>query len=1245
MGGQAGVDGAEVECENRAGLTPEQLRLLWADLGRLADVGPDLAEPAVRHAVDGTDADVLPRLRGTPGGGRALGLHACVTWQQKGGDRKARRNLLRSTPRLPADVLRRLAAVYDAAATPDRIANHWASKSTPAVPLPSWVDLLLSEASTDTDQFTGGFSVGGKRVSLLPADLFEQTLVAAGEPADLLARAAFISDVKHAWQGGFTVDRITSLLDVNPMFLRHPGAVAEALAHPDAAVRLHALELLAKRGLPPAGWAAAIVGLAIGPAKTVRKGAEPLLEKMPAEADRLLRERATTGSNDERLLAAQILWRHAGEAARPFLAERVKAEKTAKVRTGLSELLAEGAAPRTASPEAVAELPPVAPVEPCQPLSPAARAALREVLQAGWEAHRKGVERWQKFQQAHPRAGGHKHELQPPPGDADLAAMVRWVEGPEPVTADGRPKHLFLGQDAARKFVARPDVSLLHAVRIAAMHQNGNDFYFRNQLRQSVTRFYHAHQPRPTLRDVAATLQAVGRSPLEVFSLVVESGWWGGAFLDFDPADVWPYFVEHGDRLENAWHGKEQFARLDDMRRKVIFRLLAMFPQLPPRFVRLCYDIAFNGTKKERPLARAALANDPARAERCLASLGGGKAEHRAIAAEWLGEMGHAAAIPAIKKALGKEKQEVAAGQMMLALEKLGVPLEQFVSLDGLLKEARALLDKGVPKELAWLDLDRLPKVRWAATGKPVRTEILKWMVVQSHKLGSPEPGPRLRQYTSHFDRGNAAELGQYVLESWIAQDTVPHTHEAADKFAQQHVAQMTRGQASHPQYYKGTPDEWYRSAYNQKIAEPVGTANGEKGVLAVAGACCDGRAGPPVERFLRTYYGYRVHQCKALIRMLSWVEQPSAIQVLLSVSNRFRTAGIRKEAEAVVTDLADRKGWTIDELADRTIPTGGFDDGLSLTLDYGGERRFVAKLDGEFNVLLSTSDGKPIKSLPAPRQDEDADRAKVAKKALAAAKKEVESVLKLQKERLYEGMCTQRTWAFADWDAFLNRHAIVRRYCQRLVWGVVVDGKVTTTFRPLDDGTLTDTADDAVTVPPQARIVLPHVCTTPPDVAKAWQQHLADYDVKPLFEQFAKAAYALPADKRQETTVADFNGHLVEAFKLRGRLTKQGYTRGAAQDGGWFHDYHKHFPSLGLTATVGFTGSPLPEENRTVAITTLHFARKVEGQESTWAGPDTYVPLGEVPAVLLSECWNDARLAAAEGSGFDPEWEKKSGY
>ena len=356
-------------------------------------------------------------------------------------------------------------------------------------------------------------------------------------------------------------------------------------------------------------------------------------------------------------------------------------------------------------------------------------------------------------------------------------------------------------------------------------------------------------------------------------------------------------------------------------------------------------------------------------------------------------------------------------------------------------------------------------------------------------------------------------------------------------------------------------------------------------------------RAVPVVDRYLKTYYGYRAHQCRALIRMLSWIDHPSAIQLLLSVSSRFRTAGIRKEAEACVNELAERKNWTIAELADRTIPTAGFDEALQLVLDFGS-RTFTASLDDELKLVLRTDDGKAIKTLPAPRKDDDADKATAAKKALAAARKEIDSVLKLQKERLYESMCTQRAWIFSDWDQFLNRHPIIRHYCQRLIWCVTSEGKLQQSFRPLGDGTLTDSADHAVTIAGGSRVCLAHESILPAETITLWRQHLADYGVNPLFDQFGRCGFQLPEGRRAESTLNDFQGHLLEAFKLRGRLTKLGYTRGPTGDGGWFYSYDKRFPSVGITATIEFTGNGLPEENRTVAFTSLQFTRSARGAD-----------------------------------------------
>ena len=85
---------------------------------------------------------------------------------------------------------------------------------------------------------------------------------------------------------------------------------------------------------------------------------------------------------------------------------------------------------------------------------------------------------------------------------------------------------------------------------------------------------------------------------------------------------------------------------------------------------------------------------------------------------------------------------------------------------------------------------------------------------------------------------------------------------------------------------------------------------------------------------------------------------------------------------------------------------------------------------------------------------------------------------------------------------------------------------------------------------------------------------------------------------------------------------------------------YRKHFTTLGLEAVIEFTGNGLPEENRTVALRSLYFSRAKD--EATPFGPESECPLAEIPAVLLSECWNDLRSIAAEGTGFDQDWEKK---
>ena len=236
--------------------------------------------------------------------------------------------------------------------------------------------------------------------------------------------------------------------------------------------------------------------------------------------------------------------------------------------------------------------------------------------------------------------------------------------------------------------------------------------------------------------------------------------------------------------------------------------------------------------------------------------------------------------------------------------------------------------------------------------------------------------------------------------------------------------------------------------------------------------------------------------------------------------------------------------------------------------------------------------------------------------------------------------MCTQREWRFADWDTFLHRHPIVSRLCQRLVWAVLQDGKAIACFRPLPDGTLSNVDDSSVKLDADAAIRLAHETTVPAGAGSRWLQHFSDYEVAPLFDQFGKPVYQLVAEQKEKTDVQDFQGHVIEAFKLRGRATKLGYTRGPAEDGGWFYRYQKQLPTLGIEAVLEFSGNGLPEENRTIALVNLHFVRSAAAEGAaavsmmSMGHAEMRIPLGEVPVILLNECWNDLRTIAAEGAG-----------
>ena len=1078
-----------------------------------------------------------------------------------------------------------------------RVHAHLELSYSRRLPLPdweSWPEAMMTHAQGNGRQH----GRGSKATNAYSARHLEAMLESQGiDPATLVV-AAFATSLDQHPRSAYGLREIAFAADFPDALDRHLERIRAHVVAPGGDQGEHVLRLLAgARAETLARLAPELASFVAHGTKQVRKMAEPLLERAGGALVEPIRAIARGGKPDARALALRWLAAHAartGDAAlRAFARETAAADKAASVRALADEWAAGESAAVPAAPSAV-EI----------DWSPAANRIPDDALAAFWREAETGVEAM-----ARNTWGKDKRLLglgleQGARTAADAAALRAFLAAPglAPPPRILNPADMYQAFSPALRAhvvpVATPAALAKVLVFFGALVHDGSFGHAAVEL-FGVQR---EQQGRPSLDELMQIARDAGK-PADALVRNLVDGVRSGPQLagPWPAAQLQPYAEQHADAIAHEILEPPRFNSWNYDRER-LFASLEKLQALPAPVTNALLALALGTNKTDRPAAQRVLAARPGSAERFVAALADAKADTRALAALWLARQRHAPALAALEKAIDKEKHDFAKAALLEALEALGQPVGKYIARDALAADAAKALAKELSPDVAWFPFDALPAVHWASDGAPVDGALLRWLLAQAVRQKSAEPNALLRRLASMFVDGEREAFGQFVLETWLREDIeggVPIQYAYAD--------------------------------------QPKGTAIGSKGLLAIAAACAGREAAPTTKAYLDRWYGNRPSQGKTLIAMLAWIDHPSATQLLLAIGRRFRTRSFQEEAMLQIEALAERKGWSVAELADRTIPTAGFDESGTLELDFGS-RVFKATLQPDFKLVLRDPEGKAIAALPEPRAGDDAESATEAKKAFAAAKKEVKTIVALQTERLLDAFCTQRVWPAADWRGFLLVHPVVRHLVQRLVWNALdAEGRVVHTFRPLDDGTLTDLDDAPVQLADDARVQLAHDSTLPADAVQAWLAHLADYDAAPLFVQLGRGMYTLPAQLAKATALDEFSGWVVEAFALRGRATRLGWSRGPNDDGAYFSTYERRFTSLGLRAVVEFSGNELPEKNLLVAVLNLSFSAIADERGQPRA-------LSTIPPVLLSECRHDLAAMAASGSGYDADWQNKVG-
>jgi len=500
------------------------------------------------------------------------------------------------------------------------------------------------------------------------------------------------------------------------------------------------------------------------------------------------------------------------------------------------------------------------------------------------------------------------------------------------------------------------------------------------------------------------------------------------------------------------------------------------------------------------------------------------------------------------------------------------VNIDEFLSRSAVRDKAVKAMKKksSRSKAIEWLDLDSLPPLKWA-DGEAVEPDVVAWMMHTAAKNKTARPSPIVRRHLSGMDPSDVEAFGRDVFARWQLEDLKPLDEATARANAGRQAQRELRNATQMPQYYKQYVGMTEQQIVEALVAEsqtvPGGSARTSQGVLAIVAACGGNDVIVGARNYIRHYRGKRASQSKALIEMLAWIDDPASVQVVMAMANRFRPKALQQAAAAHVSDLAEHNGWSMDDLADRSVPDGGFDPQGRRVFDFG-TRSFTASLTDELTIVLTDDDGKTVKSLPRGRADEDAMRIKELKSEFKELKSDVADAAEFQPVRLRRAMAGGRTWPAGDFGQFILGHPVMARMASRVVWAhLPIDGtnEAVSVFRPLSDGTLL-TMDDEEFEIIGGSVMLAHEQGAGRLLPAQIMQHLSDYEVTPLFSQVGRPHVVVSEER---TAIEQFRGATISVNTLSNAARKLGWQVADTEGTGSSVGVVLPFPDLGQEAVL----------------------------------------------------------------------------
>lgn len=258
------------------------------------------------------------------------------------------------------------------------------------------------------------------------------------------------------------------------------------------------------------------------------------------------------------------------------------------------------------------------------------------------------------------------------------------------------------------------------------------------------------------------------------------------------------------------------------------------------------------------------------------------------------------------------------------------------------------------------------------------------------------------------------------------------------------------------------------------------------------------------------------------LLRARGSVISLSILNELMELPNDIT---LKRNARENFEEIARMKRLSVEEMADKVIPSLGFNRLGEQTVNYGS-RAFKVTLFPDMTISVYDLVKKTTSvKLPPPAKNDDFEMAEEKRRELGFLKTLCNIQVHLQKHRLEKALKKGRTWSKKSWKSTFVNNPFMRFLAPGLIWGVYKDNKITESFLCMKNGILVTASGEEYMLPDDGIVSLVHPIDLTDHMAMLWKEQFDHYNLTPFISQLDIPFCRLNDFERKEYSINLFTG------------------------------------------------------------------------------------------------------------------------